>query len=349
MATVAAAEGKPMELRQIRCFVAVYEEGSFSRAAARQHGTQPGLSVAIRQLEAVLGQALFERNPRGVTPTIAGKRFYESATAILGAVKSARQGMLDLSGRIAGRINIGLPPSFSTVALPAVLARYAGAHPHVEVRLAEAYSGTLSQWVVAGELELAIVTEPPADLGLESTHFFRDRLVLVRAPRAPGAAGAADGMLKLVMPSGRHSLRQKIESHPRFGAPHVERLIEIDGLMATLAFVRSSDWWTVLPNFAVADDLRAGRLASEPFAGPQLWLDYFLVQTKDRPLSAASRHFLQDLEDELRRIGARGVAQPVSPSGGGRRGRKPPGRAAATQSNSPNSTSRRNMREIPDR
>lgn len=307
-----------MELRQIRCFVAVYEEGSFSRAATRENGTQPGLSVQIRQLETQLGQALFERNARGVTPTVAGKQFYESATAILAAVKAARQGMLDLSGRIAGRINIGLPPSFSTVALPTVLARYARDYPQVEVRLAEAYSGTLSQWVVAGELELAIVTEPSADLGLDSARFFRDRLVLVRAARMIAPAAVA-GRLKLVLPSGRHSLRQRIESHASFGAPHVDRLIEIDGLMATLAFVRNSEWSTVLPNFAVADDVQAGRLAAEPITGPELWLDYYLVQTKDRPLSTASRHFLQELEEELRLIGTRGIARTAAPASGAKR------------------------------
>ncbi len=198
-----------MDLRQIRYFTAVYEEGSFSRAAKRENCTQPGLSVQIRQLEEQLEQRLFERNARGVTPTIAGKHFYSACTDILGSVKAARQRMLDLAGRVAGRINIGVPPSFSKTALPAVLGRYANEYPHVEVRLAEAYSGTLSQWVVAGELEMAIVTEPPADLGLESTRFFRDRLVLVSAagpvaPRRPRPASS----LKLVIPSGRHSLRQ---------------------------------------------------------------------------------------------------------------------------------------------
>ncbi|MBN8920029.1 MAG: LysR family transcriptional regulator, partial [Rhizobiales bacterium] len=132
-----------MDLRQIRYFVAVYEEGSFSRAARRENCTQPGLSVQIRQLEEALDQRLFERNARGVTPTIAGKQFYASCTEIMGAVKSARQRMLDLAGRVAGRINIGVPPSFSKLALPAMLTRYAREYPHVEVRLAEAYSGTL--------------------------------------------------------------------------------------------------------------------------------------------------------------------------------------------------------------
>lgn len=298
-----------MDLRQIRYFAAVYEEGSFSRAAEREHCTQPGLSVQIRQLEELLEQRLFERNARGVTPTIAGKHFYGCCTDILGAVKAARQHMLDLAGRVAGRINIGVPPSFSKIALPAVLGRYARDYPHVEVRLAEAYSGTLSQWVVAGELEMAIVTEPPADLGLESTRFFRDRLALVHAPYGPRKPEEAPPRgafpLKLVVPSGRHSLRQKIESHERFASTAKARVMEIDGLTATLELVAASDWSSVLPSVAVADDVRAGRLVAVPISGPDLWLDYYVVQTKDRPVSVASRRFLSLLGEELRRIAAR--------------------------------------------
>lgn len=298
-----------MDLRQIRYFVAVYEEGSFSRAAVRENCTQPGLSVQMQQLEQTLAQRLFDRNPRGVTPTIAGKHFYASCTAILGAVKAAKQRMLDLDGSVTGRINIGVPPSFSKSALPAVLRRYAAEHPHVEVRIAEAYSGTLSQWVVARELELAIVTEPPADLGLETAPFFRDRLVLVRAAgalpvrrrRSPPTPQEAEP-LKLAIPSGRHSLRQKIESHPRLSAAHTSRIMELDGLTATLELVRSSDWATVLPTVAVADDVHHGRLAAEPIAAPELWLDYFLVQTKELPLSVASRRFLDLMAKELRVI-----------------------------------------------
>ena len=91
-----------MDLRQIRYFVAVYEEGSFSKAAQRERCTQPGLSVHIQRLEAMLSQRLFERNARGVTATAAGRHFYACCTEVLSAVKTANQRMLDLAGSVAG-------------------------------------------------------------------------------------------------------------------------------------------------------------------------------------------------------------------------------------------------------
>ncbi len=85
--------------------------------------------------------------------------------------------------------------------------------------------------------------------------------------------------------------------------------MEIDGLTATLELVSASDWSTILPTVAVADDVRAGRLAAEPITDPDLWLDYYVVQTKDHPVSVASRRFLNLLGDELRGIAARWEAR----------------------------------------
>ena len=82
-----------MDLRQLEQFVAVYEEGSFSRAARRENCTQPGLSVQIRNLEEQLGVELFTRTARGVDPTVAGKRFYTKSLAILNAVEDTKLDM----------------------------------------------------------------------------------------------------------------------------------------------------------------------------------------------------------------------------------------------------------------
>jgi DNA-binding transcriptional LysR family regulator len=148
---------------------------------------------------------------------------------------------------------------------------------------------------------------------------------------APGRPARPASQLKLVIPSGRHSLRQKIESHGRFGRAGIGRVMEIDGLTATLELVAASDWSTILPTIAVVDDVRAGRLVASPIVDPDLWLDYFVVQTKDLPVSVASQRFLNLLGDELRRITARWGAREhtASPRRPARATRRPAARAAA--------------------
>src|ERR1700680_1400336 len=178
-----------LDLKQIRCFVAAYEEGSFSKAALREHCTQPGLSVYIQRLETMLAHRLFDRKARGVTPTIAGRHFYACCADVLKTVSIAKQRMLDMAGHVAADINVGVSPTLFKGVLPWMLPDYLNAHPYVDVRLAEAYSGTLTDWVVSGEVQVAIVTKPPVHFGLEATHFFRDRLGLVTRGGGAGAKG----------------------------------------------------------------------------------------------------------------------------------------------------------------
>jgi LysR family transcriptional regulator, nitrogen assimilation regulatory protein len=300
-----------MDLKQIRCFVAAYEEGSFSKAALREHCTQPGLSVYIQRLETMLAHRLFDRRARGVTPTIAGRHFYSCCADVLKTVSIAKQRMLDMAGNVATGINVGVSPTVFKGVLPWMLPDYLNAHPYVDVRLAEAYSGTLTDWVVAGEVEVAIVTKPPVHLGLESTHFFRDRLVLVtrrtgtpQEERRPRRRRASElQKLKLILPSPRHSLRQVIEAAAvRLGATASGRILEIDGMLGTLELVRNSDWATVVASIAVADEVKQGRLVAEPIYGPELWLDFYLIHTKDVLLSSACRDFLHCLRETLVRV-----------------------------------------------
>jgi DNA-binding transcriptional LysR family regulator len=300
-----------MDLKQIRCFVAAYEEGSFSKAALREHCTQPGLSVYIQRLETMLAHRLFDRRARGVTPTIAGRHFYSCCADVLKTVSIAKQRMLDMAGNVATGINVGVSPTVFKGVLPWMLPDYLSAHPYVDVRLAEAYSGTLTDWVVAGEVEVAIVTKPPVHLGLEATHFFRDRLVLVtrrtgtpQKERRPRRRRASElQKLKLILPSPRHSLRQVIEAAAvRLGATASGRILEIDGMLGTLELVRNSDWATVVASIAVADEVKQGRLVAEPIYGPELWLDFYLIHTKDVLLSSACRDFLHCLRETLVRV-----------------------------------------------
>lgn len=300
-----------LDLKQIRCFVSAYEEGSFSRAALREHCTQPGLSVYIQRLEAMLAHRLFDRKARGVTPTIAGRHFYACCADVLKSVSIARQRMLDMAGNVATNINVGVSPTLFKGVLPWMLPAYLSAHPYVDVRLAEAYSGTLTDWVVSGEVEVAIVTKPPIHFGLETTHFFRDRLVLVtrgsgkhKKGRRPRRRSSSElQKLKLILPSPRHSLRQVVEAAAlRLGATGSGRILEIDGMLGTLELVRNSDWATVVASIAVMDEVKQGRLVAEPIHGPELWLDFYLIRTKDRLLSPACRDFLHWLKETLTQV-----------------------------------------------
>jgi DNA-binding transcriptional LysR family regulator len=146
-----------MELRQLEYFVAVAEEASFTRAAAKVHVAQPGVSAQIRRLERELGQPLFDRTSRSVRLTEVGAAVLPHARAALAAVDGARLAVGELTGLLGGHVAVGTVTSHD-VDLPGLLADFHDDHPAVEITLTEGSSGDLLDGLRTGRLDLAIVS-----------------------------------------------------------------------------------------------------------------------------------------------------------------------------------------------
>ena len=282
-----------MDIRQLEQFVAVYEEGSFSSAARRENCTQPALSVQIRNLEEEFGVALFTRSRRGVTPTVAGKRLYSRGLAILSAVADTRIAVRELSGDITGSITIGTVPSVSRSALPAALSRFTEAHPNVELTLDEAYGGTLTERVAAGELDFAVVTSAVSHEGIEATLLAEHEMALVSGPSSgfkPFDRVRLKDLppLRMVLPTRRHAIRQLIDTHIARAELVIESSIESDGLNTTLEYVRHSGWSTLTAVASVIDTVESGTLIINPIVRPRADLDYYLIRQMRQPLTGAA-------------------------------------------------------------
>lgn len=159
-----------MELRQLEYVVAIAEEASFTRAAARTHVAQPGISAQIRRLEEELGERLFDRSGRSVTPTAAGEAVLPFARAALSAVASARQAVEDLSGLVRGRVAAGMVTACPVELMPATVAGFHRRHAAVEISLVEDDSDGLLASVGARRLDLALVglaDDPPAGIAVQ--------------------------------------------------------------------------------------------------------------------------------------------------------------------------------------
>jgi DNA-binding transcriptional LysR family regulator len=170
-----------MELRHLRYFVAIAEEGSFTRAAERLWVAQPGLSAQIRRLETELGLTLFERHSRGVDLTDAGDLFLERARIALGAAEDVRATGHDLAAGLAGSLRLGLSTCGRCSRTPHTLQTFVGERPAVEVTVCEAYAGTLMREVQDGRLDAAIVPSAFAASGLGTTSLGSDPFVLAVA------------------------------------------------------------------------------------------------------------------------------------------------------------------------
>ncbi|MBS1878608.1 MAG: LysR family transcriptional regulator [Actinobacteria bacterium] len=165
-----------MELRQLRYFIAVAEEGSFTVAARRLHVAQPGVSAQVRKLEEELGAPLLDRSDRAVRLTEAGTAVLAEARAAIAATEAAQGAVDDVVGLRRGRVRVGSVPSCPVADLPELLADFHRRFPEVEISLAEGNGEDLMRAIEAGRLDLAVV----GTAGRGSDRF--DRLELADEP-----------------------------------------------------------------------------------------------------------------------------------------------------------------------
>src|SRR2546428_3508745 len=123
-----------MNIRQLECFVAVVDEGSFTRAARRVGITQPSLSQHIRSLEEELNGAVFDRLPRGVSLTPAGRILLPEARAAVRAVERGWQGARAALALESGELEVATVLSMAVGLLPRFIRRWHERHPHVAIR-----------------------------------------------------------------------------------------------------------------------------------------------------------------------------------------------------------------------
>jgi DNA-binding transcriptional LysR family regulator len=145
-----------MDLRQLSYFVAVAEEGQFTRAADRMLVAQPAVSAQIRQLERELGEALFHRDRRAVTLTAAGEALLPHARAALAAAERGRDTIASLRGLLQGRLTIGVAGPVDN-RLAETLGHFHRDHPAVEIALTNQHNEPLLKAVADGDTDAAVV------------------------------------------------------------------------------------------------------------------------------------------------------------------------------------------------
>jgi DNA-binding transcriptional LysR family regulator len=152
-----------MELHQLDYLVAVAEEASFTKAAARVHVAQPGVSAQIRRLERELGHELFDRSGRSVRLTDAGVAVLPLARAALSAVAEIGVVADEMRGVLRGHVSLGMMPSCPPDVITGTLAIFHEHHPGVDVTLIEASSAELIAALREGAVDLAVIgfASPP--------------------------------------------------------------------------------------------------------------------------------------------------------------------------------------------
>jgi LysR family nitrogen assimilation transcriptional regulator len=293
----------PVTLRQIQAIIAVCEEGSFTRAAARENATQSGLSQHVSAVEKLLGVRLFDRSATGVTPTPAGQRYYRRCIDAIGMLELAKEEVRGRADIVSGTLRIGLMPTFTRAALAPTLEHFVLAHPDVQVRVVEAYSGMLTDQVLSDQLDFAIVPAFEGRTGLKSRLILRDREVLIYGRGSPFKPLAPVRLsdcapLKIVAPGPDNIRRRNLEIYVQSHNVAIETMIEMDAMMATFDFVARTDFVTVLPGLICVNDIGKGEFTINPI-DPPLYAEFIVITPARRTLSTPARLFLERFEADL--------------------------------------------------
>ena len=290
-----------LNIKQIMAFVAVYEEGSFTRAAKRANATQSGLSMQNMHLEEQFGITLFDRSPRGVVPTPAGRRLYQLSIDILRRLDEASAEMKALATGVSGKIRIGLMPTFTRGVLAPALAAFMNDFPVVKVSVVEAYSAALTDGVMAGALDFAIVPRAPRRDGLRTRLLGTDRELLVRraggeTPHLSPVRLADQPKLKLILPAKGNARRDSFDNYAELHDINIVSLLEMDAMIATLEFVANSDYATILPETICYNDLSGAVRSLHVLVDPPLTVDYVIIEPAKSGLTRPAKLFLDSIE-----------------------------------------------------
>src|SRR5664279_5401007 len=178
-----------MELRQLATFVAVAEEGSFTRASDRQHVVQSAVSAAVRKLERELSVTLFDRSTHHVRLTDAGVALLPEARLTLAAAAAARDAIEEVKGGLRGTVALGTMQAqgMHSINVPALLGDFRTRYPRVTVTIRHAGgSNAMANQVREGRLDLAFVALPGGSWpGVTLTLLTREPIALVVSTSHP--------------------------------------------------------------------------------------------------------------------------------------------------------------------
>lgn len=254
-----------MDLKDLKCVVAIAETGSFIRASEKLNMSQPSVSARIRILEANLGLNLFERETRGVRITQEGQELLQHAKVILRQISEAEADMVSYRSTPVGLVRVGLPTSLTAMLAVPLLERCMSDMPNVKLRLVESMSGYLTQWLRDGTLDLSVTfgSNPPPDIEVEP--LAREDLLLV------GRSGAdiapyldEDGSMpmarlseiKLILPGPEHGLRSLVDTQARQQAVPINVAIEIDAFSEIKRLVARGLGFTIMSSAAYNDGMQ---------------------------------------------------------------------------------------------
>lgn len=290
-----------MQLLTLKIFCDLVELGSFSDAAKKNGITQSAVSQQISALEDRHGVSFFERGKKKFSVTPEGRIFEQAAREMLEIYNSIDTRINGLTDKVSGNLHVSTVYSIGLHVLPPMLKVFRAVHPEVTVKVDYKRSPRVYEDVLAGRVDLGLVSFPRTGSGINADVFDEDEMVVVCAP---GHKLAKKKKMKLKDLQGEsfvaygpdtptskaidHALR---ENHVAFGQEHefddietVKRAVEVAGVVS------------IVPRRTVEKEVKEGRLCAINVEGVDLKRPLGIIRKQGKVTSPALREFMRILQ-----------------------------------------------------
>ena len=294
-----------MDIRQLRYFVTIVEQGSITGASEILNVAQPALSLHLKNMEEDLGTRLLIRSRTGVVPTEAGILLEQRARRILDDLTRTEDDIRTLDADPMGVVRVGLTGTISSiVALPLIEATRSK-YPRIELNIAEAMSGFIADWLSESRIDLAVLYERSQQDGMVLELLLEEELVVLWS-------GGTDCLLEMslsglrdvpmVLPSMAHGLRTQIDTALSAVGIIPNVAIEIDSYTNIKRLVAAGYGASILPAHAVLEEVEAGILVVSRISNPDLWRRVHLMYPSGRPNTRAQEVISDLLRDVILKL-----------------------------------------------
>ena len=312
-----------MDIRQLRYFIAIAEQGSFSKAASFIHVAQPALSLHVRNMEEELGTQLLFRSPKGIVPTEAGEILLRNARMILDQLAVTEEEVRGHSSEPSGLVRLGLPGTISEILSVPLITAARERYPKIQLCIAEAMSGFVLEWMRNARIDLAVIYRSVTENSLATVELLNEELVCFgpsgglsdgnALPEEGARIGFAEiAALPLIVPAEAHGLRLLLNQYAQAAAVDMNVAIEVDSYTNIKKLVAEGFGCSVLPLNSISRDVANGSLSYWKIDGKPVQRPVHLAHSTLRPMTNAVSAIHELVQETIRDLARDGVWQGVS-------------------------------------
>lgn len=296
-----------MQRAAFKLFVEVAELGSLSKVAVLRNTVQSNVSRQLAELEKTCGGRLFQRTGRGVTLTELGERIMPRVRSWLIETDQLMSDIKTTAGMPIGEVRIGILPSTAHPLITTLYDRLRERFPDIRLSVREGMGAEVDAWIDNGRVDLAIVFRNARVAGNDEKCLATINTYLVSGITDPLTRGAtvecaALHQLPLILPCRPSRWRDVLDDMFRRKGIAFGTIMEADSLTIQREVAARGTFYAVLGPYAIAQDVRAGKLQASRLAHPNLKRFVTLATAKHGPLTPAARivsKLIQEISVEL--------------------------------------------------